>query len=63
MKIEILKSTMCGGKPAKVGAKIEASDSDARYLINTGKAKKAEPKKAAKADRAVDPKTLENRGE
>jgi hypothetical protein len=38
MKIKMLKSTNCDGKPAPAGKVIEASTKDGRFLINTGMA-------------------------
>lgn len=38
MKIKMLKSTNCDGKPAPAGKVVDASTKDARFLINTGMA-------------------------
>jgi hypothetical protein len=52
MKIKMLKSTNCDGSPAPAGKVIDASDKDARFLINTGMAVKhvdeVKPKEKAK---------------
>ena len=47
MKIEIKRSTICGGVPVAVGDIVDASGSDARSLIALGKAIPA-PEKAKK---------------
>lgn len=55
MKIKILRGTKCGGKPVEVGAEVDASNQEARFLMAIGKAeavadkpvKKAPAKKAA----------------
>ncbi len=38
MKIEILKNTSIYGVPARVGDVVDATDADASYLIQSGKA-------------------------
>ena len=38
MKIEILKNTSIYGVPARVGDVVDATDADANYLIQRGKA-------------------------
>jgi hypothetical protein len=38
MKIKILKQTSIYGVPARVGDVVEVSESDARYLVSSGKA-------------------------
>lgn len=58
MYIKILRGTVVGGERVAVGAIVEASNRDARYLINTGRAeeakapapKRAKAKAAAKAN-------------
>lgn len=53
MKIKMLKSTNCDGKSAPAGKIIDASNKDARFLINTGMAveyiETVKPKAKAKA--------------
>ncbi|WP_109314750.1 hypothetical protein [Pseudovibrio ascidiaceicola] len=39
MKIEILKRTVCGGEPVAPGDVVNASEKDAKFLINMKKAK------------------------
>jgi GH24 family phage-related lysozyme (muramidase) len=39
MKIEILKRTVCDGEPVAPGDVVSASEKDAKFLINTEKAK------------------------
>lgn len=43
MLIEILRQTSIQGIPVKVGELIDASETDSRFLLAIGKAKKAEP--------------------
>lgn len=50
MKIQIIRNTVCGGEAVSVGDVVNASDSDARILINSGKAVKCEEKSKAKKD-------------
>lgn len=58
MHIKILRGTVIDGKRVAVGAVVEASNRDAKYLISTGKAeeakaptpKRAKSKAAAKAN-------------
>ena len=45
VKIKILRTTVCGGKPVEKGKVIDASDKDANYLIGIGKAESAEKSK------------------
>lgn len=58
MKIKILKSTVCGGKAVKAGSVVEASASDANFLINKGRAEVAKeapnPKAKAKSSISTD---------
>lgn len=49
MKIRIRRDTVCGGERVKTGDVVDASSSDARYLIVRGK---AEEYKMAKKPRA-----------
>ena len=49
MHIKVLRGTIVGGKRVAAGTVVEASRSDAKYLINTGKAEEASapaPKRA-----------------
>ena len=48
MKIKILKSTVCGGKPVEKDKVIDASEKDANYLIGIGKAESSDKKKEEK---------------
>ena len=40
MKIEILKRTVCDGEKVAPGDVVNASEKDAKFLINAGKARK-----------------------
>ncbi|KZL17537.1 hypothetical protein [Pseudovibrio sp. Ad37] len=55
MKIEILKRTVCGGEPVAPGDVVNASEKDAKFLINM---KKAEPttRRVGKAKAGEKPK-------
>jgi len=48
VKIKILKSTVCGGKPVEKDKVIDASEKDANYLIGIGKAESSDKKKEEK---------------
>ena len=48
MKIEILKRTVCDGESVAPGDVVNASEKDAKFLINLGKAEKT-TKKVGKA--------------
>jgi len=51
MKIEILRSVMISGEPAKAGSTIEVSAADANLLIGMNKAQAApEPEPALKPE-------------
>lgn len=45
-RIKLKTSTVCGGKPVKAGAEVDASFADAHFLVRSGKAEMVEPKKA-----------------
>jgi hypothetical protein len=49
MKIKILDGVICGGKRRKEGDIVDASERDAKYLINTKRAVLATKEKAAPA--------------
>jgi len=49
MKIKITEPTRCGGKGVAIGQEVDASEKDAKYLIQIGKAKLIDkPKKEKK---------------
>jgi hypothetical protein len=63
MRIEILRDTSIYGKPVYAGSIVDATSSDAHYLINIGKAKPApieEPKVKAPVKRKPRIKTNGN---
>ncbi len=68
MEIRMLKSTVCGGKKAAAGAVVDASATDARQLINAGKAEEytapkiKRRKKSPPVNRMIDENELDNRG-
>lgn len=50
--IRILKATVCGGQVVAAGQVVEATLSDARYLVNTGRAEPCEAQENAPKGKA-----------
>lgn len=69
MDIKLLKTTVVGGKACVIGAVVDATDREGRFLINIGKAvaytapkaKKEPAKKKAPANKSVSVDELETR--
>lgn len=62
-KVEITRNTMAGGKPVKIGDVVTLQTSEARFLVNIGKAKLTDAEETTPAAKKPAAGKVETNGE